>query len=230
MGNVNLEAKSREIVGKKVKRLRNDGWIPAVLFGAKQASTPVQVEERELDRALGQAGSTALIDLQLDSEREPHLVLVRDIQRDVLTSRLQHVDFYQVQLDQKVKTLPALNIVGEAPVLEAGGAVLVQILNHVEVECLPTDLIDYIDVDVSGLETLDDSVTVGDLHVPSGVTIMADPGDIVVSVVVPRAAFLEEEEEAAELAELAELEMEGIVPGEGELEPTEPIAEEADED
>ena len=227
MGNVNLEAKSREIVGKKVKRLRNDGWIPAVLFGAKQASTPVQVEERELDRALGQAGSTALIDLQLDSEREPHLVLVRDIQRDVLTSRLQHVDFYQVQLDQKVKTSPALNIVGKAPAVEAGGAILVQILNQVEVECLPTDLIDSIDVDVSSLETLDDSITIGDLHVPSGVTILADPGDIVVSVVVPRAAFLEEEEEAAALEEL---EMEGLVPGGVELEPTEPAAGEAGEE
>lgn len=227
MGNVKLEAKSREVVGKKVKRLRWEGWIPAVLFGAKQVSTPVQVEERELDRALGHAGSTALIDLHLDSERKPHLVLVRDIQRDVLTSRLQHVDFYQVQLDQKVKTSPALNIIGEAPVIEAGGAVLVQILNQVEVECLPTDLIDSIDVDVSGLKTLDDSVTIGDLPVPSGVTILADPGDVVVSVVVPRAAFLEEEEEAAELAEL---EMEGIVPGEVELEPTGSIAEESDEE
>jgi len=227
MGNVKLEAKNREILGKKVKRLRGEGWIPAVLFGAKQASMPVQVEERELDRALSQAGSTALIDLHLESGGEPHIVLVRDIQRNVLTSRLQHVDFYQVQLDQKVRTSPALNIVGKAPAIEAGGAVLVQILNHLEVECLPTDLIDSIDVDVSSLETLDDSITISDLRVPPGVTIMADPGDVVVSVVAPRATFLEEEEEAAALAEL-EMEMEGVEPGEVELEPTEPASEESD--
>lgn len=226
MGNVKLEAKNREILGKKVKRLRGEGWIPAVLFGAKQASMPVQVEERELNRALSQAGSTALIDLLVENEREPHIVLVRDIQRDVLTSRLKHVDFYQVQLDHKVKTSPALNIVGKAPAIEAGGAVLVQILNHVEVECLPTDLIDSIDVDISGLETLDDSITISDLQVPPGVTIMADPGDVVVSVVAPRAAFLEEEEEAAALAEL---EMGEVVPGKVELEPTGPISEESDE-
>jgi large subunit ribosomal protein L25 len=230
MGNVKLEAKTRQVVGKKVKRLRNDGWIPAVLFGAKQASTPVQVDERELDRALGEAGSTALIDLQLGSEQEPHLVLVRDIQRDVLTSRLQHVDFYQVQLDKMVKTQPALNLVGEGAAVETRGAILVQILSHVEVECLPTDLIDSIDVDVSSLETLDDSITIGDLPVPSGVTILADPGDIVVSVVVPRAAFLEEEEAEAEAAALEALEMEGLVPGEVEVQPTEPIEGEAGEE
>lgn len=227
MANVKLEAKNREIVGKKVKRLRAEGWIPAVLFGAKQASTPVQVEERELGRALREAGSTALIDLFVEQEGDPHIVLVRDIQRDVLTSRLQHVDFYQVQLDVKVKTSPALNIVGTAPIVEEGEAVLVQILNQIEVECLPTDLIDSIDVDVSSLEKLDDTVTIGDLPVPPGVTVMADPGDVVVSVVVPRAAFLDEEEEAAALAEL---EMEELMPGEVELEPTEPIEEEPFED
>lgn len=215
MENVKLEAKNREIVGKKVKRLRAEGWIPAVLFGARQAATPVQVEERELDRTLREVGSTALVDLYVDNEPDPHIVLVRDIQRDVLTSRLQHVDFYQVQLDRKVKTSPALHLVGEAPVVETSMGVLVHILNQVEVECLPSDLIDSIEVDVSSLKSLDDSITIGDLQVPPGVTILADPGDVVVSVVVPRAAFLEEEEE--EEALLAELGMEEVVPGEVEL-------------
>jgi large subunit ribosomal protein L25 len=230
MANVKLEAKNREIVGKKVKRLRADGWIPAVLFGAEQASTPVQVEERELDRTLREAGSTALIDLHLDEESKPHIVLVRDIQRDVLTSRLQHVDFYQVQLDRKVKTSPSLHIVGEAPIVETTAGVLVQILNQVEVECLPTDLIDAIEVDVSSLESLEDSITIGDLQVPPGVTILADPADPVVSVVVPRAAFLDEEEEAAaEEALLAELGVEEMAPGEAELEAAEPVSEESGE-
>lgn len=223
MENVRLDAENREITGKKVKRLRAQGWIPAVLFGAEQTSIPVQVEERELERSLSQAGSTALVDLYIDSEAKPHIVLVRDVQRDVLTSRLQHVDFYQVQLDRKVRTSPALHLVGEAPIVETSMGVLVQILNQVEVECLPSDLIDSIEVDVSSLETLDDSITIGDLQVPPGVTILADPGDAVVSVVVPRAAFLEEEEEAAELAEL---EMEEIALGEVELGPAEPESEE----
>jgi large subunit ribosomal protein L25 len=229
MANVRLEAKEREMVGKKVKRLRADGWIPAVLFGAKQAATPVQVEERELDRTLRQAGATALVDLYLEGEGDPHIVLVRDIQRDVLTSRLQHVDFYQVQLDRKVKTTPALHIVGEAPVVETSLGVLVHILTQVEVECLPTDLIDAIEVDVSSLETLEDSITIGDLQVPPGVTILADPSDVVVSVVVPRAAFLEEEEAEAEEALLAGLGMEEVAPGEVEFGPGETASEEPGE-
>jgi large subunit ribosomal protein L25 len=210
MENVKLAAKNREVVGKKVRKLRAEGWIPAVLFGAKQAATPLQVEERELDRTLRQAGSTALIDLYLNNEPNPHIVLVRDIQRDVLTSRLQHVDFYQVQLDVKVKTSPALNFVGEAPIVETSKGVLVHILSHVEVECLPSDLIDSIDVDVSSLKSLDDSITISDLQVPSGVTILADPGDVVVSVVAPRAALVEEAEEAL----VAGLGMEEVEPGE----------------
>lgn len=226
MENVKLEAKSRETVGKKVKRLRAEGWIPAVLFGARQAAMPVQVDERELDRTLRQAGSTALVDLHIEGEGDPHIVLVRDIQRDVLTSRLQHVDFYQVQLDRKVKTSPALHLVGEAPVVETSRGVLVQILNQVEVECLPSDLIDSIEVDVSSLEGLDDSVTIGDLQVPDGVTILADPGDVVVSVVVPRAAFLEEEEAEEALLEEG---MEEVVPGEVAAEATEPVSEESGE-
>ncbi len=226
MDNVRLDAKNREITGKKVKRLRAEGWIPAVLFGAEQNSIPVQVEERELERGLREAGSTALVDLFIDSERGSHIVLVRDVQRDVLTSRLLHVDFYQVQLDRKVRTSPALHIVGEAPIVGTSMGVLVQILNHVEVECLPGDLIDSIEVDVSSLETLDDSVAIGDLRVPPGVTILADPGDTVVSVVVPRAAFLEEEEEAVELAEL---EMEEVALGEAEREPAGSVSEKSDQ-
>ncbi|MGC9336140.1 MAG: 50S ribosomal protein L25, partial [Anaerolineae bacterium] len=156
-----------------MKRLRREGWIPAVVFGAKIDSMPVKIDERELSRALADAGSTALIDLYVDDEKEPHVVLAREIQRDILTSRLQHVDFYQVQLDQKVKTSPRLDIVGVSPLVDAGEAVLVQVLNQLEVECLPTDLIDAIEVDVSSLETFDDSVLISDLAVPSGVTIMA---------------------------------------------------------
>ncbi|MCL7453809.1 MAG: 50S ribosomal protein L25 [Anaerolineae bacterium] len=212
MERVELKAASRSIVGKQVKGLRRDGWIPAVVFGAKIDSFPIKVDARDLAKALAHAGSTSLIDLYVDDGKEPHVVLARGIQRDILTSHLQHVDFYQVQLDHKVKTSPRLEVVGVSPLVESGEAVLVQVLNQLEVECLPGDLIDSIEVDVSSLETFDDSVLISDLPVPSGVTIMADPGDVVVSVVRPRAALALEEEEA----ELAELEMEMVEPGEVE--------------
>jgi large subunit ribosomal protein L25 len=204
MENIELRSQSRTVQGKQVKQLRARGWIPAVVFGADLPSRSIQVEERALSKTLQQAGSTTLINLFVDDETEPHVVLAHAIQWNTLTSQLRHVDFYQVQLDRKVRTTPPLEIVGESPLVKTGRAVLVQVLSHVEVECLPSELIHSIRVDVSGLQDLDDSITIGDLPLPPGVTIHADPDDIVVSLVPPRAALVtEEEEEAAEAAAMA---------------------------
>jgi large subunit ribosomal protein L25 len=107
--------------------------------------------------------------------------------------------------------MPRIEIVGEAPIVKSGQAVLIHAMNEVEVECLPTDLINSIPVDISGLEKMDDNVLVGDLPVPDSVTIMADPGDVVVSVVPVRIALEEEIEEAIEgdgMAEVDEAEAE----------------------
>ncbi len=214
MDNIELLAEKREIRGKKVKRLRAEGWVPAVLYSSDLPSTPIKLEEIELYKVLQQAGGTSLIDLRLDGESEPYVVLAREVQRDVLTSRLQHVDFYRVRLDQTIKTSPRVEITGISPLVESGEAVLVQPLNQIEVECLPTELINSITVDVSGLEKMDDSITIGDLTVPAGVTLLADLDEVVVSVVPPRAAMaLEEEAEAEEELELPE----GVLPEEMEM-------------
>jgi large subunit ribosomal protein L25 len=196
MEQIELQVQSRTIHGKQVKQLRAKGWIPAVVFGSAVNSFSIQVEEPVLYKALHQAGSTTLINLLVDEEPNPRFVIAREIQRNILTGRLQHVDFYQVQLDQKIRTTPDLEIVGESPLVKSGGAVLVQILTHVEVECLPGDLIHFIPVDISVLRRMEDSISVGDLPVPDGVTILTDPNDTVASVVPPRAALAEEAEEA----------------------------------
>jgi len=207
MERIELKAQSRTVTGKKVKRLREQHWIPAVVYGPDTPSKGIQIEERTLSKALQQAGATTLIDLEIDDTGKPSVVLARDIQRDILTSHFLHVDFYQVRLTEKVRTSPPLEIVGESPLVKAGAAVLVQILNQVEVECLPTDLINSIPVDISVLEHLDDSISIRDLSVPPGITIMADPDDTVASVVPPRAALVEEVVEV----ELEEGEVEGEV-------------------
>ena len=216
MERVELRSTSRTVQGKKVKRLREAGWVPANVFGPDMDSRSIQIEQKDLYSALQTAGSTALIDLYVDKEPEPNVVLAREIQRNILTGHLLHVDFYQVRLTEKVKTMPRLEIVGEAPLVKSGTAVMINNMTEIEVECLPTDLISSIPVDVSGLETLEDSIVVGDLPVPPAVTILADPGDTVVSLVPPRAALAEEEEleeleevegeEEAEVAEEAEAE------------------------
>jgi large subunit ribosomal protein L25 len=219
MERMELRTTGRTVTGKKVKRLRSDGWIPAVLYGPDTPSRTIQVESRSLLKALRQAGSTTLLNLYVDDQAKPHLVLAREMQHEPLTGSLQHVDFFQVRLTEKVRTNPRLELVGESPLVKAGGAVMVQILDQVEVECLPTDLISSIQVDLSGLESLDDSIFVGDLPIPPAVTVMADPQDIVISLVAPRLVREEEEEEEVlEEADLEEAEAEEVV---AEAEPEE---------
>ena len=209
MEKVDLQAHSREVHGKKAGRLRAEGWIPAVMYGADIPSRSIQIPERELVKALTEAGETTLISLSVGDADEPSLVLAREIQRDILNGRLQHVDFYQVRLTEKVKTSPPLDFQGDSPLVDSGQAVLIYGMTEVEVECLPTDLVSSIAVDVSVLDGFDKNILVGDLPVPPGVTILADPDEVVVSVVSTltlEEPEVEEEEVELEAVELAEAE------------------------
>ena len=203
MERLELRTQARTTRGKQVKRLRAEGWIPAVVYSADIPAKSIQVQERSLFTTLKEAGSTTLIDLFVEDESEPHVVLAREIQRDAITGQLVHVDFYQVRLTETVKTMPRLEFLGESPLVKQGEAVLIHGMTEIEVECLPTDLIHSIPVDVSVLERMDDNILVGDLPVPPGVTVLADPGDVVASVVPTRMAI----EEEIELEEAEELEL-----------------------
>lgn len=203
-----LRSEARAIRGKKVKGLRAANLIPAVVYGPDMDSQPIRLEERALSKVLQEAGSTALINLFIDEGSEPRVVLAREIQRDSISGRALHVDFYEVRLTEMVRTMPRLEFVGEAPAVKEGHAVLIQAMTSIEVECLPTELISSIEVDVSVLETLEDNILVSDLPVPDTVTIMADPDDVVASVVPTRVEEeeVEVEEEGVEWEEGAEIE------------------------
>lgn len=200
MERIELRTETRTARGKGVKRLRADGLIPAVIYGPDIATKSIQIQERSLFKTLTEAGSTTLIDLFVDDDPRPQVVLAREIQHDILTGRLQHVDFYQVRLTEKVKTTPRLEFVGESPLVKSGIAVMIHSMNEIEVECLPTDLISSIPVDVTVLEKMDDNVLVRDLPVPPEVTILADPDEVVVSVVPTRVPEEVEEVEEVEFA------------------------------
>jgi large subunit ribosomal protein L25 len=205
MERVELRSEARTTFGKKVKNLRAENLIPAVVYGPDMDSQAIQIDERGLFKVIQEVGSTALIDLFVGDAKKPRLVLAREIQRDILTGRTMHVDFYEVRLTEKVKTMPRLEFVGDSPAASAGLGVLIHGMTSVEVECLPTELISSITVDVSALETLDDVITVADLPVPDSVTVLADPGEMVASVVPTRMEVVEEEvEEEFELEEMAE--------------------------
>ena len=210
MERVELQSASRTVEGKQVKKLRAEGLIPAVIFGPDTPSKMIQAQERSVDKTLRQAGSM-LINLFVDQEAQPRAVLVREIQRHSITGRLQHVDFYQVRMTEKVKTSIPLHFVGQSPLVAAGDVLLNQQISLLEVECLPNDLRDLIEVDVSGLVNMHDTILIGDLVMPPGITALAKPDDVVVSL--QHVKVVEEVVEAVEVptevvAEEAEVEPE----------------------
>ena len=205
MEKVVIEAQHREVLGKKVKALRRDGKLPAVIFGHGLETTPIVLDMREATKILSTAGSSTLVTITLDGEE--HATLVRERQYEVLQRTLLHVDFQAVALDEKVRASVALILGDEdAPAVKTYGAMIIQGTESIEIECLPQDLPDRIVVDVSSLENIGDSILVQDLPVPEGVEILDDPETMIV-VATSLAEEVVEEEEVEEL----ELE-EGVEP------------------
>jgi large subunit ribosomal protein L25 len=196
-----LEAQPRAITGKKVSQLRTQGLVPAVIYGTKVQPVHVQIPYRALEIILARAGGTHLIDIQVDGGT--HSVLARDVQRDVIRRDILHVDFLEVDVNQTVRTIVPVHFVGESPAVQTRIGVLSHGANTFEVEALPRNLIDAIEVDVSGLKAIGDTIHVSDLNLPDTVTIHADPEDLVVRVnpvpqVVEEVETAEEETTSAE--------------------------------
>ncbi len=213
MEQIELKTQKRTVLGKKVKNLRLEGLIPAVLYGHETESIPLQIEERELNRVLAQAGGHRLIALKIGRARKRQMALAREVQWDVISRKVIHVDFYAVVMTEKVTTEVPLVFVGEAPAAEAAGVMVLQGLDEIEIECLPGDLIEAIEVDLSGLEEMDQAIYVKDLRVPPTVEILTDAEGIVAKVAW---AAAEEVEEVVAPVELEEVEV--IVKGKEEVE------------
>jgi large subunit ribosomal protein L25 len=206
MEEVVFQANQRDVIGKKVKRLRREGLLPAVVYGHNIEPIPISLDMREANRTLDSISPSALIVLNIDGDK--HYAIVRDKQRNPLLRSIIHIDFQAVSLTETVRADVNVNIVGEAPAVETYLAILVPSLEQLSIECLPTNLPDRIDVDVSGLAEIGDSLLVSDLIVPDGVEILNDPEDVVVVVIPPAAEEEEEvEEEEIEVEEGAEPEI-----------------------
>lgn len=226
MDRLSLKAQERTILGKKVKSLRVVGLVPGHVFGNKVPTEHVSVGEKEFLNVYHQAGETGLVDLKIGSEKV-RPVLVRDVQYDPVRGKPLHIDFYQVNLAQKVTVPAPIVLVGEEPeAVKTGEAVVLQTLNEVNVEALPTDLVEKIEVDITGLQKIDDAITVGQLRYDhSKLTVLADEGEVVVklapAVTEEMQQLLEEQEAEAQAAAeegavAAGGEAEGAAPAEGE--------------
>ncbi len=202
-----LEVAERKILGKKVKVLRRQGVTPANIYGHGIPSLAVEVDTHDLARTIRLAGRNTMLQLHVEGEKNPRPVFVHHVQRDSIRDYLLHVDFYQVSLKEKIRLEVPLVIVGEAPAVGVYHGILLQNVNAITVEGLPTEMPPHIEVDVSGLEEIDDAIHVKDLPVSPEITLLVDPEMVVAKVAPPRIEEVEEvavEEVEVPAAEVAE--------------------------
>lgn len=199
---IELHARPRTVLGKKVKAMRRSGLVPANIYGHRIASQAIEAPVLELRRIIKEAGRTNIVSINLEGEGAPRMVLIRKVQRKPTTDALLHVDFQEISMRERMQISLRIILTGRAPVLDLEG-VVVQALDSVDVECLPGDIPQHLEVDQSSLTDFDSHLKVGDLHVPANVELLTDP-DIIVASVTRSAASEAAEEEAAEAEAAAE--------------------------
>ncbi len=177
-----LKAEKRKELKKQVKDLLKEELIPAVLYGPDIETISIKVSEKDFSKIFKETGESELFKLLLD--KDEFLVLVKDIQKDILSGRIIHIDFYQPKLGQKMELAVPLEFIGEAPAQKKGG-IIVKVMHELEVECLPRQIPKEIKVDLSVLENIDSVIKIKDLNLPEGVKPLVSEENIVVSVSEP---------------------------------------------
>ncbi|MFY9614538.1 MAG: 50S ribosomal protein L25 [Candidatus Dormiibacterota bacterium] len=193
-----LAAEPREQRLKQNRPLRAAGKVPGVIYGKAVDSVAVAVARRDFDRVFHKVGRTQLLDVTV-GDSAARRVLVREVQYDPRRNIVQHIDFFQVNLKEKITADVPLVLVGEAPAAERNEGELQQLTNTIKVSCLPTEIPEHIEVDVTGLEELEQSIRVSDLVVPPECEVLSDPDEVV-----------------AKIAHIREIEEEEVVEVEGE--------------
>jgi large subunit ribosomal protein L25 len=206
MDKIVLEATKRASRGKKNTELRAEGKVPAVIYGRGVKSEPIELEARVIEKAYHLAGGNKILSLKL-GEGRPRNVLIHEVQRGSIRGELTHVDFYVVRMDEELKAEVPLHYVGESTAVYQDEGTLMKNLDVVEVECLPGDLPDSLEVDISVLDDFEKTITLADLKVPAGVKIVEEDLETLVAKVEPPRS----DEEMAELDEdVAEEMPEGV--------------------
>lgn len=184
-----LKADVRELVGRKVKHLRKEGWLPASVYGHDFKSVSVQLNQRDTEKLYGEVGESGLVDLMVGEEKLP--ILFKNPQYHPLSGELIHLDLHKVNLKEKIVATVPIELTGEAPATKFGN-LLIEISKEIEVEALPTDLPEKVVVDVSGLAEVGATITVADVKVDGKVTIKTDPTQVIVKIEEPKEEVIEE--------------------------------------
>ncbi len=242
MDRLAIKAEDREILGKKVKQLRKLGQLPAHVYGNGADGEAISVDGKTFMKAFKEVGATAVIDLKIGAEKV-RPVMVKGVQYDPITGQAIHIDFYQVNLLAKVTVPVPLVLIGEEPEsVKLGETIVLQTLDEISVEALPTDLVENIEINIEVLKNVDDAISVSDLSYDrSKLTVLNEPEEVVVKLAPAVSEEMQEllEEQAAETeaaaAEAAEEgaegeeKVEGVEEGEGEPVSAEATAGEGEE-
>lgn len=204
MEQIQLASRTRTGTGKGVARqLRQQGFVPAVLYGGKFGNIPLSVNTHDLRQIIVKEGDNALIQLAIEGDggSKNTTVLIKDFQKDPVMQTLLHVDFLEISMEKAIEVNIALELVGESPGVKAGG-VLEFVTREVTIECLPGDIVEHFEVDISAME-IGDSVTVSDISSldTQKLTLLTDPETTVAMISAPMAEEAEEEEAEEELTE-----------------------------
>ena len=175
-----LTAQKREIMGKAVKTLRDGGFIPAELYGREFQNIHLSVPEKDFNKVFNEAGESTIVNLSVDGEKIP--VLVNDIFTDALTNKISHIDFYRVRMDEKTEVSAPLEFIGEAQAVKEKKGILIKAMHELEVRALPADLPRNIEIDISNLAEIGESIHVKDIKPIKGVEILAEPEAVIVTV------------------------------------------------
>ena len=186
MDTISLDVSSRDVLRKKVKALRRTGMIPLHLYGRGMPSRSLQADSSTVTKIVNQVGHNIPLYLNLADTKEQDLVFVREIQHHPITNRILHVDFYRIDVSQRVKGEVPITLLGEAPAVRIHHGILMQALHVLSVECLPMEMPERIEIDISGLEELDQGIRVSDYAPGSGITVLSDSEELIVRVGAPR--------------------------------------------
>lgn len=180
-----LKSKKRGILGKNVKTLRNQGLVPAVVYGGKEGNIPLVLELKEFKKIFKHAGETTIVRLFIDDEKFKN-VLIHDTSRDPVTDEVRHIDFYEVKMDEKITAKIPLIFTGDALAISDLGGVLVKAMQELEIRALPADLPHKIEIDISSLKTFNDNILVKDIKLPQNIEVLGNTSASVASIAMPR--------------------------------------------
>ena len=178
---IELSAKIRKNLKEKAKKLRKQGFLPAVLYGPKIKNLPLIIDAKKFEEVFKEAGESSLISLEIEGDKK-YLVLIHDFQNDPLTGEIIHVDFFQPSLEEEIEVRIPLIFQGEAPAVKNLSGTFVKYLSEIEVKALPQKLPREIIVHIEKLKTFEDSIKISDLELPEGVKVLRDKEEIVAAV------------------------------------------------